>query len=364
MRTQCVVLLLSVGLLMSGRARAAVPESTNAEQLNDEGKEAYGNEEFGKAIEKFRAAIAASPEARFYFNLCVALEKAETYEDAMDACNEVTKHQPSDELKQKVADRQSKIWAKIQKKKNQAPPAAHATTEPAKDTAPAQTEQPQQQQAANPAQPSAPEPLATGPRQTTAEPNAPEITWPAAPYVWSIGADVGPSGSRLANGYPKATVALLLHADYLLFPQLKMGARVYGGVYGASEHATLVGTIAGYTFTELGLGGYWHLALSPWLELTPLLGVHAASVEFNSGSLPSDSVSLGVGLHAELALQAILGGSNVLSLGLHVDSYSGNKADSNAEAIMRLEKGGSMKALMIGYTYRFKSASLGTIILE
>ena len=82
---------------------APAPATPQAEALNDEGKELFKNGNYDAAIEKFRAAIAASPaDPRFYFNLCAALEKVNQFDNALEACDSVYEHSPDERLRAKL----------------------------------------------------------------------------------------------------------------------------------------------------------------------------------------------------------------------------------------------------------------------
>jgi tetratricopeptide (TPR) repeat protein len=60
-----------------------------AEALNEEGKDRFRRGDLEGALQRFRAAIELSPDPRFYFNLCLALEHQKNYARALTACQRV-----------------------------------------------------------------------------------------------------------------------------------------------------------------------------------------------------------------------------------------------------------------------------------
>jgi hypothetical protein len=87
-------------------------DAARADGLNEEGKTLYKNKDYMNAAAKFRQAIQLSPEARFYYNLCAALDLGNDLDGALAACGEVYTHGPSPELKGKTDERVKTIRAK------------------------------------------------------------------------------------------------------------------------------------------------------------------------------------------------------------------------------------------------------------
>jgi hypothetical protein len=87
-------------------------DAARADSLNEEGKTLYKNKDYMNAATKFRQAIQLSPEARFYYNLCAALDLGGDHDGALAACGEVYSHGPSPELKGKTDDRVKQIRGK------------------------------------------------------------------------------------------------------------------------------------------------------------------------------------------------------------------------------------------------------------
>ncbi|MSP16085.1 MAG: tetratricopeptide repeat protein, partial [Myxococcales bacterium] len=83
-----------------------------AERLNDEGKALFKTSDYAGAVEKFNAAIVLAPDARFYFNLCVALDRTGRLEESLQACDEVYAHQPTNDLKGKTGQKAADVRAR------------------------------------------------------------------------------------------------------------------------------------------------------------------------------------------------------------------------------------------------------------
>lgn len=85
-----------------------------ADQLNEEGKDLFGNGELDSAAQKFRAAIALTPQARYYFNLCFVLNARGELERALGACKQAETADGVDEdLRKRARDFADGIDKKI-----------------------------------------------------------------------------------------------------------------------------------------------------------------------------------------------------------------------------------------------------------
>jgi serine/threonine-protein kinase len=82
------------------------PKLTQAEiaaRLNDEGKEAMFRDDYGAAAIKFQEAVARTPEAKYFINLCAARLQAGQFGDALVACQAVGLNHPT-QVQQHRAD--------------------------------------------------------------------------------------------------------------------------------------------------------------------------------------------------------------------------------------------------------------------
>src|SRR5690349_25058610 len=100
-RLACAALLCS--LLCPALASAQTPRD-RAEELNAEGKKLFKDQDYEEAAKKFKQAIVFFPDARYYFNLCFALNILERYKEALEQCRLVEQHNPPPDLQQKSAD--------------------------------------------------------------------------------------------------------------------------------------------------------------------------------------------------------------------------------------------------------------------
>ncbi len=83
-------------------ASAAGSQAEIAAKLSDEGKALMFKSEFSAAGEKFREAVARSPEPKYFFNLCVAVFSEGRYGEALTACQAALNNQPDPALRGKI----------------------------------------------------------------------------------------------------------------------------------------------------------------------------------------------------------------------------------------------------------------------
>ena len=72
----------------------------------------FGSPEDPGVMWQFREAIRLSPEARFYFNLCAALDRMNHDNEALQACGAVYTNGASEDLRQRTDERVKAIRAK------------------------------------------------------------------------------------------------------------------------------------------------------------------------------------------------------------------------------------------------------------
>src|SRR5678815_667147 len=82
---------LAAALVLATASPALAQQSPKqqADALNDQGKQFFAEKRYDDAYGKFREAATLSPEARFFFNMCYALNFLERYQDAIQACEQV-----------------------------------------------------------------------------------------------------------------------------------------------------------------------------------------------------------------------------------------------------------------------------------
>ena len=120
-----VVLVCGANARAQSEPPAAEPDP-RAEELNERGKTFYSEKhDYPRAAEMFRKAIAVSPDARYYYNLCAALEQLEQWREALDACDAVFRHNPRGELAQKTGLKAADIRERRRLAREAQPPPAN-----------------------------------------------------------------------------------------------------------------------------------------------------------------------------------------------------------------------------------------------
>jgi hypothetical protein len=84
-----------------------------AEQLNDQGKEKLYAADLQGALVLFQQAVATVPDAKYQFNVCIALGAQEQWDPAIAACRQAKSMGPPTALSEKI-DRRIDLLAKHQ----------------------------------------------------------------------------------------------------------------------------------------------------------------------------------------------------------------------------------------------------------
>lgn len=346
---------------------AATPPQ--AESLNEEGKTFYKNKEYAKAVEKFQAAIALSPEARFYFNLCASDEKLGDYDAALQACDDVYTHQPTDELKGKTGERAADIRAK--KKKRDAEVAANGGGNGTPTNGTGGNGTPTNGTGGNGTPTNG-----TGgnggavnamPKPEPDEQIEAQVD-PGVNYKWGFGVAIGPTFARsigFDNIAHKNGFALHLDANYLIWPKKRWGVQAYldVGAFGGAFNA-IDSTNDSLSVVDIGVGVYHHMKLAPKFWLTFVGGAHLASLQPYTTSQGDSFGTAGVRLGANL--DWILSQSSIVNVSLAYNFYlpAGGIVGGALPADYGFDKAGGYGALTIGYTYRTTKLLPGVVVLE
>jgi hypothetical protein len=342
-RMCCVVaLFLSLPALAQTPAPAPEPDA-RAEALNDRGKTLYSEkQDYAAAVAKFRAAIAISPDARYYYNLCAALEKLTRYDEALNACDEVFNHDPRPELGEKTGKRAAAIRQEMRASK----PPAPVPSPPAPVPAPMPTP--------------APTPPSTTPSSPPeGEPVDAVVVDPEAPgYRWSLGADLGfvRNNSLGDRTFGKNGVAVQAHVAAIVAPRLRLGVEIYLhlSAFGERDDAGLSNTM---TIADVGAALFWHKRLWRDLYFTPAGGLNLSFITVDTSSDTPTFGTLGVRLEAAVEWR-FAGGRHVvraapISLSYSFPSGRVFGGDLPPEDF-GLDQGGTTWAFIVGYTYRFE----------
>lgn len=364
-------LALAVVTLSPRPAAADEAAAKKADALNDAGKELYKQGDLAGAAGKIREAIAVDPQGRFYFNLCVILDKTGDLDGALEACDEVYRHDTSDDVKAMTGQRAADIRAKKRKRDAATPKTPAAPAAPPAD----------RPQASRPPAPSQAAPPTAGPTRPVGQPQAQptpaypqpyyqgvEQTAPASDYKWALGFNVTGVGNQgIGRDFARQGGGAGFHVDLLLSPYSNLGARGYVNVINFAEEP------GRYEFRtgELGAAVYWHRPIGSNLLITPILGAHVAALTvagYDSYGLPTSMAFQTFGFRAELAFQWLLGGGRHVLFAAPTASFylpaTTDVAGDTSPAELGLDNGGAVVGLALGYEYRFASLSLGSVVLQ
>src|SRR5512132_709680 len=104
--TRVTTLALLLGLAGTSYAQS---EAEIAARLNDEGKELMYANNYSEASKKFQQAVARVPELKYFFNLCTSRFQEGKFDEALTACDAVTKGNATPELRTKTEKLVGKI---------------------------------------------------------------------------------------------------------------------------------------------------------------------------------------------------------------------------------------------------------------
>jgi tetratricopeptide (TPR) repeat protein len=309
--------LVFLAVLAAATPAFAQTPNPQAEALNEEGKKLYAEQkDYAGAAAKFQGAIALSPDARYYFNLCMSLDKQEKFDDALIACDEVYNRNPDAELQGKAGKRASQIRAKIR--------------------------------ARQPVDPANPNPTPTPP---VVEEPEPEPIDPGRNYKYSLGGQIGlwfPGGLG-DDTYNGVGTAFKVDASLMLSQKLGLGLQLFAG-------ASLVSGSREMSVWDAGAALYWTKKIAGPLYFSPLGGVSLVAL-FPEGPNGANQYA-SFGFHLEPALEIVVGGGThsfrIVPLGIHyyLPPASNLKGDTSPQ-VFGLEDGGLTIGLSIGYGYRF-----------
>jgi tetratricopeptide (TPR) repeat protein len=330
---------------------AEPPPNPRAEALNEEGKKLYAEtKDYGAAAQKFEAAIAIDPSARYYFNLCAAFEKLEQYQRALDACDQVYAKNGRPELQQKAGKRAAAIRQKMKEQ-----PPVH--TPP-----PIDPNNPQNPPPTNPYQPP---PTSTGP------PPAAEVAAEAPDsYKWALTFGLGPMANVSVGDedFGRGGFGLRIGADFLISKNAHLGIEPYfqygvipGGTRDFNGQRQL-------SILDIGAGLYWEKRLFSKLYFRPLVGVQLGAMQPYNTSQGESFLTFGTRLEAGFSW-LLGGGTHVitvspLALNIYLPSARQVAGDLTAAAY-GFDEAGVTYAFTVSYSVRFKSGILpGLFSLE
>src|SRR5262245_27523097 len=240
-------------IVMFGAIGPALAQNKKAEALNDEGKELYSDKkDFEGAAAKFRQAIAVSPDPRYYFNLCSALDRLELYDQAIEACDGVFAHKPRPELAQKTSAKAEDIRQKM--KQRTAEPEAKPP-EPPPVTEPDRTAEPPP---IKPRDPALPPPAPANPYRGVYDSS---VQRDSSSYGWALGGGVvGMRNNYKDSGYKDAGFGLMIFADLPVVRNLHMGIKPYVQ-FSNFQNQPNEGQGKPLSIFDVGAAWLWHIRL-------------------------------------------------------------------------------------------------------
>lgn len=360
-------LLLSV-VAAASPALAQKSPKQEADELNSQGKQYFAEKRYEEAYGMFRQAATLSPEARFFFNMCYALNFLERYQDAIQACEQVPAADGADpEIKEKT----QRALASLREKQAAQQSAAGSgdagdpnaggggTADPGAGGGSGQVAAGGGGQVAaggGPAQPAGPDPFI-----------ATEAPGPVDGYLWSIGGELGVLGNinaakdEFGNAlYGPSGFNLRIFANFIVSESARLGLQAYLGI------GSLPPSDDNFDDEPLGmfdLGGaiFLHRPLAGHLYWTPLLGVGLAVRQ--PQELSQGFISLGG--RAEVGFSYVFGpgGAHAFSVTPGFNIYfpsSGEQetdlgGDPRSASYYGFDETTSLFALNFGYSYRFST---------
>lgn len=346
---QCLVVLMLIGFPLHARRSEArqAEEAAQAESMNEEARASYSNGEYRQAVAQFRQAIAHSPDARYYFNLCSALVRVGELEDALEACSEVENHDPSSDVQLRADRKLREILAMRKSLKSAAQskesPAPAMVVEERK--APAEVPSP-----------------------------SPHAAVPLAPPHAEVAARALPKTPSNARSYA-------LGASLLAAKNLGLGERFSRtGAYGAELQVESSGKSLGgrgylgfyiddgaqlaernWASIYAGAALFMRQSLGAGVSLVPLVGIQLAAVGPTDRRMEdgleraNEGGFLMLGMRGDVGLEWAWSRTDALSLGIAFDYYVGARQDSSEgvqPGVLGLDNNGATAMLRVGFTRR------------
>jgi tetratricopeptide (TPR) repeat protein len=325
-----------------------------AAQLNEEGKQLIYKGQYHEASEKFRQAVARSPEAKYFYNLCASLAQEGELAEAHTACVAVGNNNPTPELATKAQNLTQRIEADAKTRGIALQPAGDPNVPP--EGTPPDPNNPNPTTPANPTNPTPVGAPAAAPAQNlfvgTSSDNK---------YTWTLGLDLYGGAGKIGSddAYGTASGGLRIKIDYLLNRARRIGAQGYFQYTHFGQGEMQGSTVSTLDVMDFGIAAYKDFCVKERLCLRPLAGAQLAFMSPNDsdgdGQQTFDYAALGARL--ELGAHFAFGGrlQHVFGVAVGTNAYTrvlSESMDGSAESV-HLEKGGAAGYFALGYTYRF-----------
>ena len=350
----------AVFIAAASPALAQKTPAQEANDLNERGKQLFAEKRYEEAYNVFRDAATLSPEARFFFNMCYALNFLERYEDAISACEQVEAASGAD-----AALREKTQRALVSLREKLAAQRAAAGDPGGGDPGggdpgggePGGGEPGGGDPGGGPGGPAGGgAPPAAGPDPFLQGEAAP----PPGSYQWSVGAELGVlAGLQSENDlgdlpYAAAGVNLRLFANFILGEAQRFGVQGYLG-FGSLAPSDETTEDQPLVLADVGGAAFMHFRLGGPIEITPLAGLHLAVQQPQELS----QAFIGLGARAEVALAYVFGpqSEHALSVapGLSLYFPSGGEIDGFQPEDYGFDKTRGAVTVNVGYSYRFST---------
>jgi hypothetical protein len=362
---------LAAALLFAVASPALAQQSPRqqADELNNQGKQFFAEKRYEDAYGKFREAATLSPEARFFFNMCYALNFLERYQDAIQACEQVPAADGADAALKEKTDRalaslREKLAAQQQSPGGEtvtpvnsgggATTGGDGTGTPVSSGGGATSGQP---------------PAGTAPPAGGGGPDPFVATQSAGPvdgYKWSLGGELGVLGNLGAakdefgnDLYGPSGFNLRGYVNFIIHDSARLGLQAYFDI-GALPPSDDNFDDESLGLFDLGGAMFLHLPLAGHLYWTPLVGLSLAVRQ--PQELSQGFISLGS--RAEVGFSYVFGpgGEHAFSVTPGFDIYfpsSGEQetdfGDPRPASYYGFDETRALFALNVGYTYRFST---------
>jgi hypothetical protein len=361
-----VTLAVLAAASLTAAPAAAEQPAQQAEKLNEEGKRLFADKNYERAYGKFKEAATLSPEGRYFFNVCYALNFLERYEEAIQACEQVEPAGADPTLAAKARKALASLREKSGGKKAapvaaghvgvDEPPAEPPPAEPTGRTRPGRPARVASAGGPPPPPPGAPDPFLAA----TAR--------PPGSYRWAIGGSLG-GLANINTGrrgdfegreiYDSAGGDFRLFANFILSEAARLGVQASIGV-GAIAPADEDNVDNNLVLFDIGGALFLHLPLGKRLFVTPLVGPMVSVQQPNELS----QGFIAFGTRAELGLSFVFGrnGEHAVSLTPAINVYfpASGDVEGFAPSEFGLDVTHSTFGVAAGYTYRF-STPFGTV---
>ncbi|HYU15014.1 MAG TPA: hypothetical protein VEL05_03055, partial [Candidatus Acidoferrum sp.] len=374
---------LAAALLASAPASAQTP-AVQADRRNQEGKQLFADKDYDGAYRKFREAATLSPEGRYFFNMCYALNFLERYQEAIEACEQVEPAGADAELIDKTRKALASLKEKAAGQGGESGGTAGAaggtggtgatggeaggtTGGGTGDTGGRTGGAGRRTGGGGEGSPPGPPPRGRGGAD-------PFISGAAGPgdYTWSIGAAIGGlgninTGRKVDNEfgsdqevYAAGGVDLHLFANFIVSEAARFGVQTFLGIgaFAAGQDPPLEDQ--NLVIYDFGAAAFVHVPLGKRLFLTPLAGAQLSvqwPQELSQGFFAA-------GVRGELGLSYVFGpkGTHAFSVTPAVNLYfpASGEVDGEQPDLYGLDLTHATFGILLGYTFRF-STPFGSI---